>query len=237
MLLRRITKHVTDQNWFAVFIDFLIVVVGVFIGIQVANWHADNKFKAEEGVKLGLLHSEFSTVRDELIDAKSNNDELLEATLEVLRVIRDNKEPEDHAAFLQVIIDSGRHDPGPIEPSILTELITTGGASDLSSQSLRSALIHYHEQAYTHQKLSELILNRISTPHDGFHGVVHLNPDFQKDGVFVTQYDWDRVADMREQQQVLLYGKLSLSRSMDKLRELAEKVLKEIPNTRSEAAN
>ena len=31
MLLRRITKHVKDQNWFAVFIDFLIVVVGVFI--------------------------------------------------------------------------------------------------------------------------------------------------------------------------------------------------------------
>lgn len=39
MLLRRVTKHVTDQNWFAVFIDFLIVVVGVFIGIQVANWN------------------------------------------------------------------------------------------------------------------------------------------------------------------------------------------------------
>ena len=39
MLLRRVTKHVSDQNWFAVFIDFLIVVVGVFIGIQVANWN------------------------------------------------------------------------------------------------------------------------------------------------------------------------------------------------------
>ena len=43
MLLRRITKHVTDQNWFAVFIDFLIVVVGVFIGIQVANWNAEKQ--------------------------------------------------------------------------------------------------------------------------------------------------------------------------------------------------
>ncbi|MCX7554750.1 DUF6090 family protein [Marinicella sp. S1101] len=39
MLLRRITQHVQNQNWFAVFIDFLIVVVGVFIGIQVANWN------------------------------------------------------------------------------------------------------------------------------------------------------------------------------------------------------
>ena len=50
MLLRRITKHVSDQNWLAVFIDFLIVVVGVFIGIQVANWNEtrlENKLSSE----------------------------------------------------------------------------------------------------------------------------------------------------------------------------------------------
>jgi hypothetical protein len=53
MLLRRITKHVTDQNWFAVFIDFIIVVVGVFIGIQVANWNEERHRKA--------LSEEFTT--------------------------------------------------------------------------------------------------------------------------------------------------------------------------------
>lgn len=40
MILRRISEHVKAQNWFAVAIDFVIVVVGVFIGIQVANWNA-----------------------------------------------------------------------------------------------------------------------------------------------------------------------------------------------------
>lgn len=39
MLLRRITEHVKAQNWTAVTLDFVIVVVGVFIGIQVANWN------------------------------------------------------------------------------------------------------------------------------------------------------------------------------------------------------
>lgn len=37
MLLRSVTRYVKDQNWFDVFIDFMIVVIGVFIGIQVAN--------------------------------------------------------------------------------------------------------------------------------------------------------------------------------------------------------
>ncbi len=39
MLLRSVSKHVKDQNWFAVGLDFVIVVFGVFIGIQVANWN------------------------------------------------------------------------------------------------------------------------------------------------------------------------------------------------------
>lgn len=38
MLLRRVIKHVTDQNWFAVLIDFLIVVVGIYVGLQVQQW-------------------------------------------------------------------------------------------------------------------------------------------------------------------------------------------------------
>jgi len=46
MILRSITKHVSEQNWFAVGIDFLIVIVGVFIGIQVANW---NDGRIDEG--------------------------------------------------------------------------------------------------------------------------------------------------------------------------------------------
>lgn len=40
MLLRRVTENVKAQNWTAVALDFVIVVVGVFIGIQVANWNA-----------------------------------------------------------------------------------------------------------------------------------------------------------------------------------------------------
>lgn len=38
MLLRRISKHVTDQNWIAVGIDFLIVVFGVYIGVWIGGY-------------------------------------------------------------------------------------------------------------------------------------------------------------------------------------------------------
>jgi hypothetical protein len=39
MLLRRVIQHVCQQEWTAIGIDFVIVVMGVFIGLQVSNWN------------------------------------------------------------------------------------------------------------------------------------------------------------------------------------------------------
>jgi len=41
MILRRIIAHWRKQEWTAIGIDFLIVVVGVFVGMQVSNWNAE----------------------------------------------------------------------------------------------------------------------------------------------------------------------------------------------------
>ena len=41
MILRRVIHHAKKQEWTAIAIDLVIVVVGVFIGIQVSNWNAD----------------------------------------------------------------------------------------------------------------------------------------------------------------------------------------------------
>jgi len=58
MLLRSITKHVRDQNWFAVGLDFCIVVVGVFVGLQVSNWSNAQQDRRDETAIIHALHSE-----------------------------------------------------------------------------------------------------------------------------------------------------------------------------------
>lgn len=39
MLLRRIAKSVKDQNWAVFVIELLVLVIGVFLGLQVDNWN------------------------------------------------------------------------------------------------------------------------------------------------------------------------------------------------------
>lgn len=47
MILRRLTENLRAQNWTAITIEFLIVVVGVFIGTQVSNWNQDRLEKRQ----------------------------------------------------------------------------------------------------------------------------------------------------------------------------------------------
>lgn len=47
MIVRRIREHVASHNWFAVFVDLIIVIIGVFIGIQVSNWNAARMERGE----------------------------------------------------------------------------------------------------------------------------------------------------------------------------------------------
>ncbi|MBT5186955.1 MAG: hypothetical protein HOH19_13670 [Kordiimonadaceae bacterium] len=48
MILRRFMKHVTDQNWFAVGLDVIVVIVGIFLGLQVQAVYEERQNIAEE---------------------------------------------------------------------------------------------------------------------------------------------------------------------------------------------
>ena len=73
MLLRRVTQHVRDQNWLAVGLDFLIVVVGVFMGLQVANWNTERVDRTEEAAFLYALQQdvlELERISSRLMDLR-----------------------------------------------------------------------------------------------------------------------------------------------------------------------
>lgn len=84
MLLRRVIEHVGTQNWTAVALDFVIVVVGVFIGIQVSNWNESLAFQEREKVLLRALHGE---VAQNLADARSKGDAFLVGAQSARRVL------------------------------------------------------------------------------------------------------------------------------------------------------
>ena len=99
MILRRITEHVLAQNWFAVGIDFLIVVVGVFIGIQVTNWNEARRDAIAESAMLARLHEEFTQLEPGLRDWFELAETSVESTAIVIDALRAESPPDDETRF------------------------------------------------------------------------------------------------------------------------------------------
>lgn len=58
MILRRASNNIRNENWFAVAIEFVLVVLGVFFGILAANWNEERLEQRETDKLLRQLHSE-----------------------------------------------------------------------------------------------------------------------------------------------------------------------------------
>ncbi len=88
MLLRRMIEHVKAQNWTAVGLDFVIVVMGVFLGIQFSNWNDSRSAARAERQILNRLHDEIDSIEEAqsevLAFAASRFEELTSARLVLL---------------------------------------------------------------------------------------------------------------------------------------------------------
>ena len=58
MLLRRFLTHFRAQDWLAIVLDFVIVVVGIFVGLQVDSWNQERKERTREQASLQQLYTD-----------------------------------------------------------------------------------------------------------------------------------------------------------------------------------
>ena len=148
MLLRRITKHVSDQNWFAVFLDFLIVVVGILIAFQITNW---NEWQGEIE-KQQLIHtrlqSDFKIIQGNLKKGTSAHANVVEA-LETLRIVleRGSALPEEDAVIKLALRNGFQYWQISHRSGTFIELLSSGQLNLVPNEELRIALLRYDRRA------------------------------------------------------------------------------------------
>lgn len=87
MLLRSLTRHLRDQNWFAVGLDFLIVVAGIFVALQVSEWHEQRQLHEREIGYLVRLGEDVTATRTEIDEILTRAGERPEAALRAFRAL------------------------------------------------------------------------------------------------------------------------------------------------------
>ena len=74
-MLRRVIEDVKTQNWFAVVLEFLIVVLSIFFALQANNWNEARKDRIDERRLISRLHVDV-TWRRELTHLYTKNQSL-----------------------------------------------------------------------------------------------------------------------------------------------------------------
>lgn len=139
MILTNITRALRDQNWLAVGIEFVIVILGVVVGFQVTAWNAARQDRALEQAYLERLASEFVAIQNELIDHHDDLDDAREQTLGLIDAV-DRQDVEAMQANAMALILITRVSEVQIQSAALVELISSGRLGLIQDDALRTAL-------------------------------------------------------------------------------------------------
>lgn len=142
MILRRVTKHVKDQNWFAVGIDFVIVVVGVFIGLQVANWNEVRSVRTETDRTLELLIPANKLFEENAEDFKAYY-AITKAYGETALRAWEGQEAISNADFLVAAYQASQIMAGTSEIEVFAELIGADNIRNIKDVDLQRRLQNY----------------------------------------------------------------------------------------------
>ena len=145
MILRRVVEHVKTQNWFAVALDFVIVVMGVFVGIEVANWNQARQDRQEERRYYGQLLADLRGDLETFSLAERRADAFDEAAQLVIDRLDGKAPPHVSRGRMAIAV----HYAGFIyipyaSRGTYNELVSTGNLGLLRNPELKSEIANYY---------------------------------------------------------------------------------------------
>jgi len=141
MILRRFIEHVEAQNWFAIGIDFLIVVVGVFVGIQVSNWNAERIERLQEKELLVRLHEDFvASEAGQRRDLNFLGQQLADQAVILNSLNACDVRAADAVAFQRGIVTLGYINPPRFYRRTVDELASAGRTDTIRNETIKDRL-------------------------------------------------------------------------------------------------
>ncbi|MEQ8557199.1 MAG: hypothetical protein RIB03_02690 [Henriciella sp.] len=193
MLFRRVLTHVRKQEWTAIGLDFLIVVIGVFVGLQANNWNAARAERQEEGRLLERLEADFRDVVGAIDDTARENNQLARDTGTLVELLRREETEPDLPEISRYVTATSLLAPMPIESATYLEMISTGSLSRIRDVRLRQALTTYGQNVRDFERNYQSLL-RIQSSVTGaveIADAIRINTRITEDGeALVVGYDW-----------------------------------------------
>ena len=147
MITRNLSRHIKEQNWFAVVVDFTVVVSGIFIGLQAADWNQARLDRQEGAYHLNFLYEELVAAIDAAETEIAENEATLRSSFEANMLLgKESWTAEDVAAFKELVFSTYRL-WGPKRRPVSLRRLIDDGKLDLLDRDMQKAVLQF-ESAY-----------------------------------------------------------------------------------------
>jgi hypothetical protein len=167
MILRSLNKHIKEQNWFAVFLDFFIVVLGILLAFQVTNWNEERKAKFAEQAVINQLGLEFASIKTQLEKQIEVREQWIELIAKLIQTL-DGELAEDPTLIKSALDATTAAGRVPAQSAAYIQLTSSGDLSQLSNEALRHALVTYDTRlkrdAFLFPELMSLVAQELQNP-------------------------------------------------------------------------
>ena len=156
MLLRRVISHVRKQEWTAIGIDFVIVVVGVFVGIQVSNWNDARLREETSRIYVERIRDDLQANKDDLNQRLLYFGQVRTSALRVLEAIDQPKEKLGEQ-FLVDVYQTSQMMLREVGRDTYDEILSVGANNAISDTAIRRRLSNFYRSIKAQMRVLAII--------------------------------------------------------------------------------
>lgn len=146
MILSRLSRAFREQNWFAVALEFVIVIAGVVIGFQITAWNGE---RGERELELRYLERLTGSVAADAVEFEDAANLAAQRGSQARRILAALEDPSqagaDSDAFLLGIVTAAYTYTPNVDRIAYDEMINRGHIGLIRNEAVRSQIAAYYQ--------------------------------------------------------------------------------------------
>ncbi len=236
MLIQRIATALRSQDLATVTVEFIVVVAGIFVGLQVDSWNTERTDRIREQVILAQLHSDFTANAVSIGRFASRHEQMVEGLTFALEVLtRGELAKTDALSFRNAFVSMYQLPSTSATMGGYDAVIASGDLVLITDQKLKSRLVQLSSEVAAEMSLTNYFrdLNQINM--ELTRDVVLLVPnDDRTDTTLKVDFDVVKndyrmmtvVADQHRKHQIIGAARRSLADSFTETAAYIESLIK-----------
>lgn len=143
MFLSRLKNHMTEQNWFAVWLELFILFLAVFVGLQADNWNEERIAKKNAKIYYERLIADLESEERTRLTRIRYNEQTLAHGKSALEALRQTESKNNEALLIDLYQATQIWNYTP-QRATYDELLSVGIANAIPNIEVRTRLANYY---------------------------------------------------------------------------------------------